>query len=422
MNYHCLILLLTFFLLSTGQLLASENFLPLPIVNRGDKHLNLTTQNLKIQNDVPGLQTNFIGAIRWERSREFMLLPHVKLRLKVPHEKDLHLYYRYKGVTHLPHEQHDSEFTDIDLSVFDPSRIEVYQDGKKIGQVAVHSISSGSKNKTILLDYSCSGYNVQVAGFDAEFLSVGCELVRENIEGKIVPSLKLNWISSEYKTLDLNPGPYVISFSEGRTSRVQVINDSGQRKEIVFKVNFPDRIHRLKTAVGFGPYVYEAEKGEAKEDQKILPSFMLYGNYYLNNIHSIKFFEALVINKSLFNHAGLYIGSELGKFYDDRLVISSLLGAQTISHRFDEGQNEIFTQVIYPQGLEIAMHHPFGMENYRFIVGGFLSPQSDVTYQNFWARFGSKIFVEFNYINWAYDQRSANMYGLSVGIPFLEFF
>lgn len=105
---------------------AQENFLPLPFVNRGDKHLNLTTNNLKIQNEISGLETELIGSIRWERSREYILLPHVKLRLKVPSGQDLHLYYRYKGVTYLPHQQNGTEFTDIDLSLFDPSRIEVF--------------------------------------------------------------------------------------------------------------------------------------------------------------------------------------------------------------------------------------------------------------------------------------------------------
>jgi hypothetical protein len=128
------------------------------------------------------------------------------------------------------------------------------------------------------------------------------------------------------------------------------------------------------------------------------------------------------MKESVFNHAGLYLGSELGKFYDDRLVISSLIGFQALSYRFDNKQDDLFTQIIYPQGLEIAFHHPFGMENYRFIIGGFLSPQPDVIYQNFWARFGSKIFLEFNYINWEFDRRAASMYGLSVGFPLMEIF
>lgn len=400
----------------------NENFLPLPIINREDKALNLKTNNLKIENSIQDLDARFISSLRWERSREFILLPFVKVRLEVKNASEAELYYRYKGITYLPQEKNGIEFTDIDYSIFDPAKIEVFKEDKKVGQVAIHSLSDGSKNKTILLDYSCSGYNLQISGFDAEFMSVGCELVRENLDSKVAQSLKVNWISSEYKTLDLNPGPYVISFTEGREARVRVVNDRGERKEIAFKVNFREHMPRLKTAVGFGPYVFTTTKSEEEKKPEILPSVMLYANYYINNIHSFKFFEALVMKESVFNHAGWYVGSELGKFYDDRVVVSSLLGAQAISHRFDVGFDNIYTQIIFPQGLEIAMHHPFGWENYRFIVGGFLSPQSGVTYQNFWARFGSKVFVEFNYINWGYDDRSAHMYGLSLGLPFLEFF
>jgi hypothetical protein len=117
----------------------------------------------------------------------------------------------------------------------------------------------------------------------------------------------------------------------------------------------------------------------------------------------------------------LYLGSDLGKFYDDRLVISSLIGFQTLTYQFDHN-DDAFTQIIFPQGVELSMHHPFGLENSKFSLGGFLSPQSNITYQNFWARFGSKVFVEFNYINWAYGTREAAMYGLSVGFPILQAF
>jgi len=149
---------------------------------------------------------------------------------------------------------------------------------------------------------------------------------------------------------------------------------------------------------------------------------MFYGNYYFNNVHSIKGFEALVMKKSVFNHAGMYLGSEIGKFYDDRLVFSTLVGFQALSYRHDIGYDELYTQVIFPRGAELLFHHPFGMENYRFSLGGFLSPQRDVTYQNFWLRFGSKTFLEFNFINWEYGSLAASMYGLSIGFPFMQFF
>ena len=400
---------------------ANENFLPLPLINRDDKLLNITTQNVVIQSSASHLKTEFVGNIRWERSGENLLLPFLKIRVKTLNNERAHLHYRYKDVTYLPQSIDHTEFTDIDFSVFDPTKIEVFQEGIKVGDIGVRMLSTGTKNKTILMDYSCSGYNVQVYGFDGEFLSIGCEMVRENIEGSLTPTLKVNWISSEYKTLDKHHGPYVISFSEGRQANFQVINEKGEKKEIIFKVAFPKRLHRLRMSMGLGPYFYKSQKGTDITKNQILPSVMLYGNYYLNNIHSLKFFEALVMKESVFNHAGLYVGSDIGKFYDDRVVLSTLIGLQALSYRHEVGYDSLFTQMIYPQGIELAFHHPFGMENYRFSVGGFLSPQKDVIYQNFWARFGSKTFIEFNYIDWKYGPRSATMYGLSVGFPLAQF-
>jgi hypothetical protein len=242
--------------------------------------------------------------------------------------------------------------------------------------------------------------------------------VREIRDGTIIPTLNLVWISSEYKTLDKARGPYIISFSEGRTAKIQVVNDEGVKKEISFKVEFPDRMHRLRISGGLGPHIYRDQSSKSE----VLPSAMLYANYYLNDIHALKFFEALVMKESIFNHAGVYLGSELGKFYDDRLILSSLIGLQGLSYRHDVGVDNVFTQIIYPQGVEIAMLHPFGLPNYRVTLGGFFSPQRDVIYQNFWARFGSRVFVEFNYINWEYGERGASMYGLSVGFPLLRLF
>ena len=421
MKIKTFILCLTSLFFLSAHSSADQNFLPIPLINRDDKLLKITSKNFKIINTTPNLNAVFVGKIKWERTEQNLLLPYLKIRLKTQNDEKAHLHYFYKGVTYLPQINGSEEFTDLDFSVFDTTRIEVFHEGTKVGEIGVSSFPDELINKTVLIDFSCSGYNLQISGFDGEFLSLGCEMRRESINGVVIPTLNVNWISSEYKTLDLHPGPYVISFSEGREARVLVLNDSGDRKEIHFKVNFPKRLHRLRMSAGFGPYVYKNSKNDQSQASEILPSMMVYGNYYLNNIHSLKFFEALVMKNSIFNHAGLYLGSELGKFYDDRLVISSLIGFQSLTYQFDRN-NDAFTQIIFPQGVELTMHHPFGLEDSKFSLGGFLSPQSNITYQNFWARFGSKVFVEFNYINWVYGTREAAMYGLSVGFPILQAF
>lgn len=418
--YRLFILIL--FFCSILESHANQSFLPLPLINRSDKLLNITKDNCTISHQVNDLAVSFRSDVRWERTAQNLILPFIKVRLNVSTKNNVHYYYRYKGVTYLPQFLEDDEFTDIDYSLFDTEKVEVIKEKVKIGEVSIKGIPNQAKSKTILLDYSCSGYNLQVSGFDGEFLSIGCEMQREEREGNIIPSLKVYWISNEYRILNQSPGPYLVSFSNGREAKVRVVNEDGEEKTISIKVNFPQRLHKLRIAGGVGPYFYKNSKDGAEKESQTLPSLMLYGNYYLNNIHSLKFFEALVMKESIFNHAGLYVGSELGKFYDDRLVISSLLGLQELSYRFDQTETRVFTQIIFPQGIELLMHHPWGLENYRFSVGGFLSPQRDVTYQNFWARFGAKVFLEFNYINWEYSGMQASMYGLSVGFPLGQFF
>lgn len=53
-----------------NSFLAREEFLPLPIINRSDKRINFTSENVKVKNDVTLLTTKFIGPIKWERSQE----------------------------------------------------------------------------------------------------------------------------------------------------------------------------------------------------------------------------------------------------------------------------------------------------------------------------------------------------------------
>jgi hypothetical protein len=414
---------LIFFLALTFLLQAKANqeFLPLPLLTRNDHTLHLKKHNLRVVNTVAGLEHSFLGTIQWERSKENLLLPRIKIRLRNTTQLTKHFYFKYQKKLHQPQTQNNSEFVDLDITLLDADRVEVMEGDQKVGEVYVAAFGASQKETNLLMDYSCSGYNLRMYGFDGSFVTVGCELMRDNHEGELIPSLRVHWNSNGYQTLDGSKGPYLITFTEGREARLKVKNAEGEIKEVSIRVDFPQRLHRLKLAAGIGPYIYESSNRGARREDELLPSIMLYGNYYLNSVHSLKFFEALVMKESVFNHAGFYLGSELGKFYDDRLSISSLVGFQALSHKFNAAEEELYTQVIFPQGLELAFNHPFGLENYRFVLGGFLSPQPNVIYQNFWVRFGSRYFLEFNYINWEYQTREASMLGLSIGFPIAKF-
>ena len=76
----------------------------------------------------------------------------------------------------------------------------------------------------------------------------------------------------------------------------------------------------------------------------------------------------------------------------------------------------------FKQGFEAVYYHPFGLENYIFVYGMFISTSSEEGYNNIWIRFGKKIFWELNYIDWDYRGQYSSMWGLSVGIPLAQFF
>jgi hypothetical protein len=97
------------------------------------------------------------------------------------------------------------------------------------------------------------------------------------------------------------------------------------------------------------------------------------------------------------------------------------LGLQAITFK-SEFSSRARTRGIYPQGLEFVYNHAFGLKNYKFIFGAFLSPDSSDEYRNTWVRFGKKVFWEINYLSWGHDDLYSKQWGLSVGVPFMSFF
>ena len=51
--------------------------------------------------------------------------------------------------------------------------------------------------------------------------------------------------------------------------------------------------------------------------------------------------------------------------------------------------------------------HAFGIDGFLVNYGMFLSPDSNVQYNNIWIRWGKKYFWEINYIDWGFEDKYA---------------
>ena len=202
---------------------------------------------------------------------------------------------------------------------------------------------------------------------------------------------------------------------------MEVFNAVGEKSDVIIKAKLPKNIHRLKTALGLGPYLFEANDRLSYQNEKVAPAWMLYGNYELLNTTSIRFFNATVKNEALFNNGGVYFAYELANVFDGRFQLVPLLGFQLLSFDYNKS-TATRHKIIYPQGFEAVYKHAFGLANWHLVYGMFISSSDEEPYKNLWLRFGKKWFGEVNYIEWQAGVYKVKTYGLSVGIPFLSFF
>jgi hypothetical protein len=183
----------------------------------------------------------------------------------------------------------------------------------------------------------------------------------------------------------------------------------------------PERLPRIRTALGLGPYVLSSREGDDQTPGLLAPSIMLYGKFDLTDTNSLRFFEAYFQQETLFNNFGLYYAYDVGAAFDRRILMSLNLGFQGVQFRH-KTKGKLDNMIIFPQGLELVYRHAFGLQNYNLVYGMFLPTSMQEDYRNVWLRFGKRTFIEWNYLSWHRKDRFVQAWGLSVGFPFMTLF
>jgi hypothetical protein len=186
-------------------------------------------------------------------------------------------------------------------------------------------------------------------------------------------------------------------------------------------VKLPPRLHRIKTAMGLGAYQFRTKKSGVTGVDDIVPDLTLYGKIDFNTKSSFRFFNAFNKKGATFNNFGFYFAYDLANIFNNNVKVVALLGMQHVYYQY-QANTEHTTQMIAPQGGEITWRHPFGIKNYLLGGGVLLSTKESVTYTNGWIRFGKKLMVEANYIDWGYRSSYAQIFGLSLIYPLISIF
>lgn len=436
----------SFWLIYSATALAANNSardISFGRVEIGESRIDLQANDFQIQFDLKKefqkklkIQVRLINkSFQWIRTEEVLLTPRARVEVIIEGDaQNYHLSYEQQSL--IMQQSQKGAHTEFYVSLFNHSPIQVYHQGQYVGDISfiaknknTYKGSKDANRNNHLIDYSCSRKNIQIKGLDGELLSLGCRTHRIGKFGSERPMMEILWSSANYRLLDGSRPPYIAVFLDNYPIRLKVQNRKGEVKEIEISARLPKRLHRLNTAYGFGPYAFhtsftenpenEDDKLEYKED--IAPALMLYFNFKLSAMNSIRGFDAAVWKRSTFNNAGVYFASDVASILDGKLTITTLLGMQHLYFQFDK-EYETISEPIFPQGIEFLYKHAFGIENYIVSGGAFISPSETIDYQNIWIRWGKNYFWELNYIYWGKDQFDAGMYGLSIGLPFKGFF
>lgn len=400
------------FSLTEGQFTIGESRIPID-----PKDFKIVVENFV---SGPKISAGFVkDSFQWIRTNDNLLIPRARLGVRI-FSTSTDIYIKYDEQNLLPVDKTKYLFSEFFIPLYSSKKIEIFKGKTKIASILILAQSNKSNKEKHYIDYSCSPYHLAITGIESEYFSIVCNMGRLGLMGSEKPLLKLIWASTNLTLPDGTSPPFTTFLTNEFPIKITMINEKKENKLITITAQIPKELKRIKTALGFGPYSLVLKEDGSYTKKSTAPALMLYGKFDLLKNSSFRFFDAIVANKGLFNHLGIYFAYELASIYDNRFQIIPLLGLQAITYKFDSSTKS-YNQLIYPQGFEAVYQHAFGLENYSLIYGMFLSTETDVTYKNLWVRFGKKTFYEVNYIEWSFENRSVKTWGLSVGLPFMSF-
>lgn len=364
------------------------------------------------------------NSVQWIRNDLNLLTPRALIEFRVIDRKNI-FFAKYLDQKIILNKRKKYSESSLYINLFQSDSVYIYQGKKQIARVFIEAAPQMKGKKTQLIDYSCSRYNIKIKGLDNEYVSVGCRIEKIGEWHGSSPRLQISWSATNFELLDGTSPPFIGFLSRSGNIVAEVRDRDNRIRTIEISAKLPKKMPRMFTAYGLGPYALNAVQSRDNENidngSRIAPALFLYGKYELAGTSSLKFFDAFIANKAIFNNAGFYFSYQLAEVWDGRISVDPLLGLQLLSFRIDK-DHKFQQRIIYPQGFEFTLKHAFGIENYNIIYGMFISPSNEEQYQNLWVRWGKGYFWELNYIGWNFEGVKTSTYGLSIGLPLATFF
>lgn len=394
-------------------------------VRIGKSRVEADLRDFKIESEFKNriVKAGFIkDSVQWVRDSFNLLTPRARIGIII-YKTDPDVHIEYNGRVIIPQKRGKNFYLEIYVNLFDPGVLKVVDKNTVIEKLHTYTNIIDKKKNTKLIDFSCVRYGLRITGLEDEYVSVGCRMEKIGTWGHEKPYLAVTWSATNVELINGKVPPFKAFLKNNQPVHMTVKDQEGRNKKVTLTARIPKKMSRVKTAYGFGPAGLLAQTPTEKRDWKIAPVLYLYGKLDLSRHTSIRVFDALAVNKAIFNNSGFYFAYQLADAMDGQFEIVPLLGAQGLYFKHGgDGTYKTQNEFIFPQGAEFNFKNAFGIENYLISFGIFLSTQTEVDYTNSWVRWGKGPFWEFNYITWGQNGYISKMAGLSIGLPLANFF
>lgn len=377
------------------------------------------------------------GSIQWARINEVLVLPRARLMVEAKNfESGIVNYAGF--ITPLSRGVEENGIqTRLVVALIsgekNPIDIQLIRSGQLIqGRLLVKfSPKNTSAQSRIYRDPSCSRFGLAVDAKKTlqqdEWIYFGCRSTVAGASDTRVSTLEIYvyWdnVGREIEVEGLKtPSSLISTWAMKVGPEPGVIHLASDQNSLEVRYSLPKRLHFGSLSVGIGPYSNSFHAlGNSVLDAR--PLVTLYGSYFISEGIRFVGFNATSIGSFGYNDLGFYMHSENFKILDRRLSINLLLGGHVIGF-FAGGSAYMLFGI--PQGIEMIFSD-FIQRGMNLSLGGFVYPKIDgKAYNNVWLRWGTRNFIELNYILWEEVVRNEPVFsrnlGITLGFPLSQFF
>jgi hypothetical protein len=306
---------------------------------------------------------------------------------------------------------------------YNPIRVSIVRDGVTLsGTALLEHQSTGAP--LIARDTSCSRHWLTwtaTGDFDSDWVFLGCREGQVRGEGGRTPSLEVYALwdgPTGLTSAGVTAGPTLTNTWTYRLRHapgtLTLRDEQGDALALSYRLR--KRSHNGVMGVTLGPAMAPTSKGALSAGAFLRPHVIL----KVDERSRAVFFDALFFNEDgWINDIGGYYGSPLFSLADDRIRISTLLGAHLQTYVVED---KTVVRYSFPQGIDV--HIPdVVLPSWWLRAGGFIQPRvGQSVYYQAYVRYGPMSYVEFNYTSWQHRDREHQRVSLLFGgqlLPFL---